>query len=575
VPGFERLLDRGSCIDLDLSMIALFLVLALGQPTSEPGAIVIAGDAAPPVRAAGALLARELSAVLGRDLAVSTATAGGAVLVGRSAVLDARHPGLDWKGLGTEGYLLETAGGDLIVAGATPRATLYAAHALLDGLGRRVFSTRCVQAAPRRSDLPELHVRSVPPLEYRECLFTDALLPEFTLAHRLNGSNHEISDANGGCVRYSHFVHTFHDLVPPDEYFDAHPEYFALVDGQRRRERAQLCLTNPDVLRIAIATVKSWIADAPEATIFSVSQNDCAGFCTCEACRAIDDAEESHAGSLLAFVNRVAEAIERDHPDRLIDTLAYTYTRKPPKTLRPRANVIVRLCSIECCFSHPLATCPRNAKFRDDLIGWSKLTDRLYIWDYVTNFAHYLLPLPNVPVLAANIRFFREHGVRGIFEEGNYSQGGGGEMNELKAYVIARALWDPGIDARQTQDEFLRGYYGAAAPPIARWLDRLAAETAPPERHAFIYDDATAAYLNADALRAGAQCFAEAERLAPDAVIRARVRTASLGVRYAELMRATGPERARLRAAFIADARAAGITNVGEMVTLDNFASHD
>src|SRR5262245_25047454 len=105
-------------------MIALILVLALGQPPSGPGAIVIAPDAAPPVRTAATMLAHELSAVLGREVAVSTTTAGGAVLVGRSALLDGRHPGLDWKGLGTEGYLLETAGGDLIVAGATPRATL-------------------------------------------------------------------------------------------------------------------------------------------------------------------------------------------------------------------------------------------------------------------------------------------------------------------------------------------------------------------------------------------------------------------------------------------------------------------
>src|SRR5439155_438422 len=180
----------------------------------------------------------------------------------------------------------------------------------------------------------------------------------------------------------------------------------------------------------------------------SVSQNDTINYCQCEQCKALDDAEGSPAASLLKFVNAVAEAIEPDHPNVRIDTLAYQYTRKPPKTIRPRRNVIVRLCSIECCFAHPLETCPaqENRRFRDDIVAWGPVAPLLYVWDYTTDFGHYQQPFPNFDVLQSNVRFFVKHGVKSLFEQGNYSGGGGGEMEPLRTYVLAKLLWNPDTD---------------------------------------------------------------------------------------------------------------------------------
>ena len=70
--------------------------------------------------------------------------------------------------------------------------------------------------------------------------------------------------------------------------------------------------------------------------------------------QAVDAEEGARPDSLLRFVNAVAADIEDEFPDVAIDTLAYQYTRKPPRTSRPRPNVIVRLCSIECSFRVPL-----------------------------------------------------------------------------------------------------------------------------------------------------------------------------------------------------------------------------
>ena len=127
-------------------------------------------------------------------------------------------------------------------------------------------------------------------------------------------------------------------------------------------------------------------------------------------------------GTILQFVNQIAEAIEEDYPDKLISTLTYAYSRTPPKTIRPRNNVVVRLAIIECCFSHPLGTCdypPRSpgapVPVLEDMRKCSKIANRLFVWDYVINFRHWLIPQPNLYVLKPNMQFFVKHHVTEIF----------------------------------------------------------------------------------------------------------------------------------------------------------------
>ena len=220
-----------------------------------------------------------------------------------------------------------------------------------------------------------------------------------------------------------------------------------------------------------VKNLKERLRADPAATIASVSQNDCFGNCTCPKCRAVDEEEGGPAGSLLRFVNAVAADIEPEFPNIAIDTLAYQYTRKPPRLARPRPSVIVRLCSIECAFAKPLDD-PRNKAFFDDLDGWSKIAGRLYIWDYTTNFSHYVQPHPNYGVLGRNIRLFVDRNVRGVFEQGAY-QSWGSEMAELRAWVLAKLLWDPGLEEGRLREEFLKGYYGPAAGDMDDYLEGL------------------------------------------------------------------------------------------------------
>jgi len=544
--------------------------------------IVTPAAAIPSERYAAKELQRYLEKITGAKLPIVTdaePAVSQEILLGDNARLRQLEPTLDFKKLGPDGFSLRSDAQRLIIAGGKPRGTLYGVYALLEEkLGVRWF-TPDLEVTPQtnRLELASLNETQVPPLEYREVFWSEMLHDaDFAARHRLNGNHYQFTDKHGGRFAvYFPFVHSLDSLIPPD-LFKEHPEYFPLIEGQRKSGYVQRCLSNPGVLKLAKSRVRQWITDHPEASIISVSQNDTGNWCQCEQCKALDDQEGSPAASLLRFVNAVAQDIEGDYPNVRIDTLAYQYTRKPPKTLRPRHNVIIRLCSIECCFAHPLETCPaqENRRFRDDILASQPVAPLLYVWDYTPNFANYQQPFPNFDALQPNVRFFVGHGVKGLFEQGNYSPGGAGEMEPLRAYLLAELLWNPEADVRKLTDEFLEAYYGKAAPNLRAYLELLERQVRDGQTHAHIFDNPKAAYLNPDFIAAALKVLDEAEQIAGNDKVRARVQAARLPLWYVQLAanQIQGEARAGLLKRFLETARKTGISHISEGQTLDDWA---
>jgi hypothetical protein len=444
---------------------------------ATPYTIVIAPDAPPPTRYAAEELQRWIGAMSDAELPIVTADKapdGPVILIGDSAMLRAAAPDIDYAALGMEDSILRTAGENLILTGGEPRGVLYSVYALLeDHLGCRWYTPE-VSHIPRRDPLyiNPLDEKIIPVLEYREPFVYECFDGDWCARNRCNSSAGRLEEKHGGKITYFGFVHTFNSLVPPEKYFDEHPEYFAEVNGKRLKDRTQLCCTNPDVVRIVTEQVRQWMRDHPEAFVYSVSQNDWYNFCTCKNCAALAEAEGSEMAPVLQLVNRVAAAVKDEFPGKAIDTLAYQWTRKAPKTMRPLPNVIIRLCSIECCFSHPLDGCgsEANQDFVRDMEDWSKISGRLWVWNYNTSFRHYLVPFPNLRVRAPNVRFFRDHHVTGIFEQDVYNTPHG-EFDELSGWLGAKLLWNPDADADALIDEYLAGVYGPAAAYLRDYLD--------------------------------------------------------------------------------------------------------
>jgi len=525
--------------------------LLLAENGQSEFRIVVSQSASPLERHAAEELQMFLEQICGARLPVMTdeqPLGPHEILLGDNAHLRALGLDVDFADLGNEGFVIRTAPPHLIIAGGQQRGTLYGVYAFLEEyLGCRWF-TSTISRIPRipRLELTAISDRQVPALEYREVFFFDALDADWTARNRLNSSMGRLTENHGGKVTYYPFVHSFFTLIPPDKYFEPHPEWFSLVDGQRtlvgRYKRTQLCLTNEEMIQQAIKTVKEWIAEHPEANIISVSQNDGpGGWCECEQCAALEAREGgAHSAPIIYFVNRIAEVIGKEHPEIAIDTLAYSYSRQAPKTLKPLPNVIIRLTS-GGCGSHPIGdeNCDQNASLRNDIRDWFRLTQRMYVWDYTVNFHQYLLPFPNLHTLGPNIRFLIDHGVRGIFEQGS-GDVPHSDMAPLKAYLLAKLLWNPDIDRARVTSEFLEAYYGPAGEPIGKYLEILEQEVktgTPRWFHMSPFERSTTPiYLTPEVLSKATRLFDEAERLVADDSGRLqRVQVARLSLDYAKL----------------------------------------
>ncbi len=487
-------------------------------------------------------------------------------------------------------FSIKTDNGSLYIKGGC-RGVIYGVWQFLEDLGCRFFTPDC-EKIPTVTDLeiPDIDKREKPVMEYRESDYTtltDEKCLKFASQSRVNGCCHNMPKGFGGYIDYALFVHSFYWLVPTAEHYPAHPEYYALFEGKREAGDGvewQLCLSNPDIVPIAVENVRKILKANPDKKIISVSQNDNWNHCQCEECQKINEEEGSPIGAIIRFANKIAEALENEFPDVLFEVLPYGYSRPASHKTRPRHNVNVRICASGTCMLHPYDACddkrlapprPDGTKtlFIEDLKEWSNIADRLYLWDYTSNFPLYPMPFPNWRVLQPNLQIMRNHNVRGVFEEANRSRDGGVDFNELRTYLLCKLMWNPDCDADTHRKEFLEYYYGAAAPYLDEYLNVICDNADRLGCHIYYGTIDRYEYLNDECLAQYNELFDKAEAaVSGDGIRLARVQKARLSIRFCEVywheIIEKGFDGQKINE-LITDLRAHGISRLDEWCNLE------
>lgn len=466
---------------------------------------------------------------------VATATAdSGAVWIGPDAVARSGQPA-DRRALGEEALRIRVGPKAVGIDGGRPRGTLYGVYEFFEelcGVRFLTFDNTFYPQDGAARKIP-LGVRFVnPTFAFRWSYYGESSrYPEFAARLRVN----TVSDDPklGGRTGFRLVSHNVAYLVPPAKFGKEHPEYYALVDGQRKLEEGgggpQLCASNPELVGVVTDAVLEEIRKNPTARNINIAQMDNSSYCTCPRCAEIDEREASHAGATLALVNAVAERIEKIHPAVLISTYAYWYSRKPPKTIKPRRNVMIQLCSIECCDFHAIddPACELNRSFCADLAVWKQITRNVFIWHYNTNFKGYVLPFPNLRSIGPSVAYFAKNNGKGVFMQAA-GNGFSTELSDLRNYVMARCLWKPGRDSWQEAEEFCRLHYAEAAGPILaylKWYHDLVDQAGV---HPTCFPAESSLCITPESARRIMAYFQEALSLARSEAVRARVEKASL-----------------------------------------------
>lgn len=272
-------------------------------------------------------------------------------------------------------------------------------------------------------------------------------------------------------------VHSLDVYFPPKDYFESHPDWYALRDGVRRPY--QLCLTNNEVIEEMKKKLRISVLWTPQPTnryVFDIGQFDNNAYCQCDRCKAKDEEFGSPAGTFIWFLNQMCELLEKEYPERpdyRIETLSYGYTSNPPKygSIVPHRNLIIRFAPIGMSTVQPFNDTANKDKITyKQLMEWKKIltdagTANHMLWYYPICFGEYIATFNSLYSLQANYQIYYEAGV-----DSAYNQAGaiGGDFSELKHYILSKLMWDPYSNFTKHMETFTDNYYGKKAGKMIR-----------------------------------------------------------------------------------------------------------
>jgi len=488
--------------------------------------------------------------------------AGKEISIGKTNILKGKLPLLYEGKQGEDGYTIAVEGNRLYLAGGNRRGIINAVYALLEeDIGCRWYD-EISSSIPRMPDLQLFVVprEYKPPLELREPYIWDAFDGNWSLHNRTYSTEAKVPDEWGGYLSYpgetfrerdlsthqdTWFVHTFHHLLSPEDFFLQHPEYFSEINGVRKP--LQLCLTNPVVFDIALNKIRNILRKYPCTKIISISPNDTDVHCECSLCQAVNQKEGTKMATLLQFVNRIAVIINKEFPGVRISTLAYQQTIMPPKTIIPEKNVVIYLCTDRHAWGWPFLPVNETPTVKKALKLWKDKGANIYIWDYVVNYSHLPLPMPNLSVITRNMRYYLKYSVNGIMLQGAF-QSYGSDNAPLRCWVWAKQLWNPGWNIKSLVYDFVYGYYGQSAPYLWEYNRSLLDMWETYYKKGCFKDGAVyhirytpdSPFLSKRFMERSFELFSEAETKAESSEILRRVKLAKLPILYTLLSQDLG-----------------------------------
>ncbi|MCX7705552.1 MAG: DUF4838 domain-containing protein, partial [bacterium] len=431
-------------------------------------------------------LAYYLEKITGARFEIKTNFSGQGIFVG--TIKEFPTPSAE-KGLviydnfdGRESYAIRTESGSIKLLGATPIGTGYAVSRFLEIIGCRFFFQSPVWTViPKISkimfninetDRPEVLSRYLGyPLSTdfeKEDPDAGKLLRDWWRHNRVGKS---IQTSVGHC--WPEIIRRF------KKEFDTHPEYLAMVNGERKGN--QLCVSNPEVINLAIRYAQEFFDKHPEADMIGVGPDDGGGYCRCPEC---SKRWENPGDMAFYLANEVAKALSKSHPGKMVGIYAYNWHCDPaPFQLEPNVYVELTtalLLNTKYGFDELLQLWPQKCKYFGLYDYWA-------VYDWIRD----RLPsgrTGNTKYVAEKLPYYMKHGICNLSAESGNSWGSQG----LGYYLAARVLWNSKTDIEALKNDFYQKAFGPARDVMKRYYDRIDLANKPfigPTFYRFCIDD--------------------------------------------------------------------------------------
>jgi hypothetical protein len=414
--------------------------------------------------------------------------------------------------LGVDGYIIDLRGRDLVLAGGSDRALLYAVYDLLHRLG-------CVWAAPILSGFQGEHVPSVraltyvaagavreaPVMKYRKLDVEEGRthtvanlkqLIDWMPKVRLNVLQVPLNYQGAGRVRWDNW----RDSLTPElkrrgllievgghgyqnflgarmeggALFRQHPEWFGEnAQGQPDTTmRVVFNTSNPDAVKYFLGNIERYLREHPEIDIFDCWPPDVARWALSPAMAALGTAVDRQA----RLMNQVDSLVKRIRPGLKVEIIAYGQVLDPPSRLSLHKDILVDFCPIDQSFERPLfdTSMVANVAYFQAAENWRRFAGDRALYSYYRKYVWRSLPVMLPHFMQEELRWYARIGVRGV---SSYAEPGDWFTYGMNHYVLAGLAWNPDAPVDMLMDEYVGVVYGAAARGVAlgayRELERI------------------------------------------------------------------------------------------------------
>jgi hypothetical protein len=453
-----------------------------GRATS---AIVIAADAHPDEALAAQELQQHLGRISGATVEVLRAKPEEAaasmgqqvgrkavpVILGSPALSSDLEQAIRARGSDPGSFAVKVDGKSVRIAGLSPEGTLFGVYELLEQLGVRWFMPGDLGTVIPTAKTVTVRVQ------------TTVQVPSFAGRWHTGGAR----DPWQRRVRMGGpYFPSCHGIKIGKVSVADHPAYFALRNGERNG--SQLCLSNPEVLRLAIENVKEFFRKNPDQPWCGMGPNDGGGFCECPNCQALDGGDWDPFSNELSvtdryvwFLNRVLEGIRDEFPDKKLCFYVYANYMRPPVKAKPDSRICPAFAPISLCRVHGMGNpiCPDKSYYRTVMEAWGKLLPEVYERGYWFNLADPGFPFSMVHRMRDEIPTAKKLGIKGWRVETLAHWG----SHTPSLYLAAKLMWDCNADVDALLKDFYERFFGPAGTPMGQYCELMDAALRDADHH--------------------------------------------------------------------------------------------
>ncbi len=515
--------------------LCLLLILACVVPAAAASFPVLDGagqavivyqkDADKEAKQAYEDLALYLKRATGKDFTVAPerdyqAKQGLPIYVGWTRATN-RALGTKLRRLDRDAYLVSITPGRIMLAGPEPWSTYWAVCQFLED----VVGVRWLIPGPLGEDVPQCPTILAPA---GEKTYTPVILSRLWSGAHHGGVWNLRQRIHG---RYN-FHHNLLNIFTAEKYWDTHPEYFPVHGTERYKPGGsednswQPCMGIEGTVQVAADAARDAFRKDPSLESFSYGMNDGGGWCECPACKAIDrPMKEWHGFSgdksvlFYSWLNRIAENLEKDYPDKKLGCLAYSAAILPPEGMKLHRNIIPYFTSNRADYFDPAF----RAQDQRMIAWWGDHTTQMGIYDYAYGVG-FAVPRIYNHLFQIAVKYAVAHKVRGFYAEVYPNWG----LDGPKLWVMSRIVWNPNVNVDRLTSEWNERMFREAAAPMKRYFALAEDAWRNQKGHgAWAYrlaaDPAQFAIFTPEIMDEMTACLQEARGLAPSELVKQRI----------------------------------------------------